>query len=196
MTPATPTIDIARAIRIATFLGAALAGAIVYFAYEPQAAAAQQRIDDAQARLRSDEVAFSEVPHLRLERAELERRYSQLFGQNAEAVFLRELAATVRRHNVKLVTTSVSQDNSDAPPAVARPASFSVSRVNLELRGSYRDLLAAIGDLSLGSAIIAVEPPSMRRDGDTIAATVRAVIYEPPRGGAAANERGKGKRRP
>ncbi len=194
MKHATSAIDIGRALRIATFLCAALAGAFVYFAYEPQAAAAQQRVDDAQARLRSDEVAFSEMPHLRLERAELEHRYAQLFEQNAEAVFLRELASTVRRHGVMLATTSVSQDL-DAPPTVAKPALFSANRVSLELRGTYRDLLGAIGDLSLGSEIVAVEPPSMRRDGSTIAATVRAVIYEPAHGGAGASEHGEGARR-
>jgi Tfp pilus assembly protein PilO len=178
---ATP-IDVPRLIRIATLLFAILAGALVCFAYQPQVDGLQAKLDDAEAQLRSEDVAFAEVPRLRAERAELAQRYDALFEQNPEAVFLRELASTVQRHDVGLVATSVTADATSENGA-AHPALFKQTGVSLELRGTYAHLLAAIGDLSRGSEIVGVDPPTLRRDRDAVVATVPITIYEPSKSG-------------
>jgi Tfp pilus assembly protein PilO len=177
-------IDVPRLIRIASLLFAILAGALVYFAYQPQIDGLQTRLDDAEAQLRSEEVAFTEMPRLRAERFALAERYDALFEQNPEAVFLRELASTVHRHDVRLVATSVTPDaTAENGPAAAHPALFKQTGVSLELRGTYAHLLGAIGDLSRGSEIVGVDPPTLRRDGDAVVASVPVTIYEPSKNG-------------
>jgi hypothetical protein len=171
-------VDVPRLIRIATLLFAILAGSLVYFAYQPQIDAAQLRLDDAEADLRSQDVALSETPRLRAERAMLARRYDTPFAKNPEAVFLRELASTVSRHDVSLVSTTVSADGPGAALA-AHPALFKQTQVLLELRGKYGHLLATVRDLSIGSAIVGVEAPTIRRDGTALIASVPVTIYEP-----------------
>ncbi len=175
---ATNAIDIPRLIRIATLLFTLLGGSIVYFTFAPSVDALQQRIDDAQATLRSDEVAFSEVPHVRVERDALAHRYATLFGQNPEAVFLRELSSTVRRNRVALLSTSVSRD-ANGPKPQPLSSLLAPTALQIELRGSYAHVLAAIGDLSLGSEIVNVAAPSLRRDDDAVIASIPVTIYEP-----------------
>jgi hypothetical protein len=172
-------VDVPRLIRIATLLFALLGGSIVYFTFAPAVDALQQRIDDAQQTLRSDEIAFSEVPHVRTERDELARRYARLFAQNPEAVFLRELSATVRGRRVTLLSTSVSRDPSGARPEATHSALLAPTLLQIELRGRYAQVLAAIGDLSLGSEIVDVAQPSLRSDGDAIIASIPVTIFEP-----------------
>lgn len=176
---ATNAIDVPRLIRIATLLFTLLGGSIVYFTFAPTIDALQQRIDDAQATLRSDEVAFSEVPHVRIERDALARRYAALFGQNPEAVFLRELSSTVRRNGVSLLSTTVTRDTSGPKPASPVTSLLAPTLLQIELRGSYSHVLAAIAEVSLGSEIVNVRAPSLRRDGDAVIASIPVTIYEP-----------------
>ena len=71
-------IDVPRLIRIATLLFALLGATLVYLTFAPVVDGLEQRIDDAQATLRSDEIAASEMPHVRAERDELARHYERL----------------------------------------------------------------------------------------------------------------------
>jgi len=87
-----------RLVRTATLLFGILAGALVYATFEPRVEAAQRRLDDDQSMLRSDDVAFAEVPRLRSERGQLAKRFAELLSENPEALFLRELSAVARRH--------------------------------------------------------------------------------------------------
>jgi len=59
--------------------------------------------------------------------------------------------------------------------------------MQVELRGRYRNLLTAIGDLSLGSAVVDVGNPSIRRDGGVLLATIPITIDEPARAAAASS---------
>ncbi len=173
-------IDVTRLVRIGAIALTVLAVALVYFAYTPTIDALHARIDDGQNELRSDEIALSQVPSLRAERAQLGERYASLFAQNPEAVFVRELATTVHRHRVALLATSVSQDSASNPndgPTLP----FVRTRVSIEMRGTYRALLATISDLSTGSEIVEVLEPSLHRDGALVIASVPAIIYEPQR---------------
>jgi hypothetical protein len=174
---ATP-IDVPRLIRIATVLFAMLAGTCVYFFYEPQTEAAEVRLNDAQTSILSQDVAFGAMSRLRMELAALVRHYDTPFVRNPEAVFLRELASTATRHGVTLVSTSVAQDPT-AEADASHPAFFRQTQVALELRGTYRNLLATVRDLSNGSAIVAVNPPTLRRDNGALLATIPVTIYEP-----------------
>jgi len=171
------SIDVPRLIRIATLLLSILGGSLVYFTFAPQIDAATLRLDDAEANLRSQDVALSEMPRLRVEREQLVRRYETSFAKNPQAVFLRDLASTVARHDVALVSTNVSQQTVQNTNPQA--ALFKETGVLLELRGAYRDLLGTVRDLSNGSAIVAVDSPAIRRDGNALIANVPVTIYEP-----------------
>ena len=174
------TIDVTRLIRIGALALTILAVVLVYFTYTPTIDALHARIDDGQNELRSDEIALSQVPALRAERTTLGERYASLFAQNPEAVFVRELATTVHRHHVALLSTSVVQDSASAP-SDGPTLPFVRTRVSIEMRGTYRALLVTISDLSTGSEIVEVLEPSLHRDGAAVIASVPAIIYEPQR---------------
>ena len=91
---------------------------------------------------------------------------------------MRELSATARADNLVLLSTSVTRDSEAATNPLAS-ALLAPTRVTVELRGPYRNVLAAIGSLSLGSEIVDVAAPSLRRDGDAVIASVPVTIYEP-----------------
>ncbi|GAC1442288.1 MAG: hypothetical protein NVS2B3_08290 [Vulcanimicrobiaceae bacterium] len=180
-------IDVSRLIRIAALGCTAIAVALVYVWYAPQIDALQARIDDGRSELRSDETTFDQAPALRAQRSRLAARYATLLAQNPEAVFVRELATTVRRHHVTLVSTNVTQETA-LPEPQAASIPFSRARVEIELRGTYRALLGTVADLSTGSEIVEVREPNLRREGDQLAATVPVTVYEPLR--SAASSRG------
>ncbi len=175
-------IDVSRLIRIAALACTLAAGVLVYAAYAPVVETLQARIDDGRNELRSDDLAINAATALRGERARLARRYASLLAQNSQAVFVRELATTVHRHRVALVATNVSQETSTATDTTSIP--FSRTHMTIDLRGTYRTLLATIADLSTGSEIVEVREPSMHREGTEIAATVPVIIYEPLRAAA------------
>ncbi|MGH7728851.1 MAG: hypothetical protein ACREM2_08680 [Vulcanimicrobiaceae bacterium] len=172
------TPRVARWIALGTVLAALAAGSLAWVAYEPAVAAATDRVRNDALALRSNEIAFAEVPHLRAERSELARRYAPLFSENAQAVFLRELAADASRRHVAVLATQLAASNAtpNATHALLAPTGF-----DLELGGTYRDLLAAIEDLSLGSEIVTVGMPTLHRDGNSLAASVPVTLDEPLR---------------
>ena len=173
--------NVARLIKIATLLFGILAGSLVYLTFEPKVDVAQRTLQDDESMLRSDEVVFSAVPGLRLERAQLAKRYAGLFSENAEALFLRDLSTLARLHDVSVVSASLS---TDPPPASRLPGTlFQRTAMQLELHGEYRNLLAAISDLSHGTAVVNVGLPSIRRDGAALLATIPLQIDEPARNG-------------
>ncbi len=173
-------IDVRRLIRIATFLFCVVAATLVYLSFAPQIDASGERIDAAQSQLNSDESSFSELGVLRSERDSLARRYARLFAQNPEAVFLRGLASDVARHGVTLVATTETRDTSSQPANAPDAGSAAEKTVlSVEMRGHYRNLLAAIGELSLGPEIVRVDMPTLRRDGADVTALVPVTIFEP-----------------
>lgn len=173
----TRPIDVPRLIRLATLLLAVTAGASVFFAYEPRTELLSQRLDDTETALRSDDVAFSEIPTLRIERDRLAKQYT-FVARDAEAVFLRELASNVHRHALTLLSTTASQ--TDLPNrSFGDGVAFGATDLTLELAGSYEHLLAGLSEMSLGSEMVGVEAPSFRRDGLRLVATVPVTIYEP-----------------
>ncbi len=178
----TNAVNVPRLIAIATLLFCVLAASLVYLAFDPQVEALQMRLDDEQATLRSEEVAFAEIPHVRFERDQLARRYDRLLAENPEAVFLNDLDATTRRHGVRLSATTIARDTAattQTSDPQGQPSLFTQTRVRLELRGTYGGLLAAIGDLSLGDEIVRVEAPSLQRSGNELVASVPVTIFEP-----------------
>jgi len=173
----TRPIDVPRLIRLATLLSSVAAGAVVFFAYEPRTELLAQRLDDTETALRSDDIAFAEIPRLRVERDRLARQYT-FIARDAEAVFLRELASNVHRHALTLLSTTASQ--SDVPNRSSGDGvTFHATDLTLELGGSYEHLLAGLSEMSLGSEMVGVEAPSLRRDGPRLVATVPVTIYEP-----------------
>ncbi len=173
----TRPIDVPRLIRLATLLLTVAAGAAVFFAYEPRTELLSQRLDDTETALRSDDIAFSEIPRLRIERGQLAKQYT-FVARDAEAVFLRELASNVHRHALTLLSTIASL--TDLPNRSSGDGlTFHATDLTLELAGSYEHLLAGLSEMSLGSEMVGVEAPSFRRDGLRLVATVPVTIYEP-----------------
>jgi hypothetical protein len=175
-------IDVARLIRVGTLLFAILAGSLVYATYEPTANTIQARLDAAQFTLRSEDLVFAETPRVRAELTTLARRFDPILGRRAQAVFLRELASTVKRRELVLVSTTEPENGSSV---TTRRPSFSVpfhqARVTVELRGTYRHLLAAFGDLTQGSGVVSIGVLTLRRGEGAIVATIPVTIYEPIR---------------
>jgi hypothetical protein len=176
-------IDGTRMLRATTLIVSLLSCTGIYCAYQPQIDALALRLQDDESELRSGDIAFSELPRLRVEQAVLARRYRGAFERAGEATFLRHLASTVRGHNVTLVSTSVAQDTTAGSNGSNRTL-FEATHATLELRGRYVDLLAAVADLSAGAEMVGVDTPALRRDGDAIVASVPVTLSEPQSGGA------------
>lgn len=175
------SIDAPRTIRIATLLAALAAGVLVYLAYAPRIAAAERRLDDDVAQLASDEIAIGETAAMRASRDVLARRYAALFAKSPQAVFVRDLGKTALRSGVTIVGTTATHD----PEADAARAPGSVLRgttMTVELAGSYRGVLAAIADLSLGSEVVRVDAPTLRRRDGGVDATIPITLFEPAGG--------------
>jgi hypothetical protein len=77
-----------------------------------------------------------------------------------------------------VVSTSASREPA-ANAAKGDDELFTRVDLTVELRGTYRDLLATIVDLSLGGAIARVAGPSFRRTGSALVATVPVTLFEP-----------------
>jgi len=176
---AATSVDFPRLIRIVTLFSAILGGALVYFTFEPDIDGLSLRLADTDSELRSDDVAFSEITRLKAERVELFDRYAQLFTQNPQAIFLRELTANVRRHAVTLVSTSVADDRSIPRDRNIQLPAFRETHLTVEIEGRYRDLLAAIADMSASSQLVEVGEANMNRDGKLVIASVPIVLFEP-----------------
>ena len=188
----TPAIDARRLVRIATVLSCIVAGSCVYFALGPYVESASQRVDGAELQLDSDRTTAFNVRALAEERGVLVRRYARLFAQNPEAVFIRGLASDAARHGVTLLSTSESKSDSpttipntstSGPSLVPGDAAMSIgaerTAISVSLRGRYRNLLATIGEMSLGPEIVRVDPPTLTRDRSEVTAIVPVTIFEP-----------------
>ena len=178
----TAAIDTPRLIRIATLLLALAAGALVFFSYAPRIDLAQQRLDDDAAMLQSSEIAVREMGEMRASRDALARRYDPLFAKNSEAVFIADLDAIAARRRVTLVSTSTTHEVAASNERISGSI-LRGTHVGIELRGTYRRVLAAITDLSLGSEIVRVDEPTLRRRDDDIEATIPVTLFEPALGG-------------
>lgn len=171
------SIDIPRLIRIASVLFAFAAAVGVDLTYRPQIDAAERLVEDRNDELRSDQVAFREATFLRGERARLAGRYAMLFAENPQAVFVRELATTMRRNGVTLVSTSVTPEDPNGERSAA--GLLTKTHVTIVMSGSYRRLLGTVADLSAGSEIVDVGVPNLTREGTSVVASVPVDIYEP-----------------
>jgi hypothetical protein len=168
-----------RLIRVATLLLALFGGSLVFLAYEPRIVALQTTLEDTESELRSDDIAFAEVPRLRAERARLATHYEHLFGLSSEATFLRELATAVRRRGVDLVSTTVVPTDDASQVSAVQTSHFKETHLLLQVRGSYSNLLATVVDLSMESELVRIAVPTMRREGNDILATVPVTLLVP-----------------
>lgn len=177
MISSTP-IDVSRTMRLATLLLAVAAAAVVYVVDEPRVGALQERIDDAATALRSEEIAANEASRLRDERDVLASRYAPLFAQNAEALFLHDVLTLTRARHVRILATSLGASEPERTSDGGH-VPFVKTHGTLELRGGYRNLLQVVAELSTGFAIVAVETPAFRRDGEAVVATIPVTILAP-----------------
>lgn len=169
----------ARWARLATAGLAFGTAALIVAAYRPRFEATGAALASAELQLRSDEITLARLPEMTQRRTELATRYAAAFGGNPQAAFVRELGRTLDRHRVRL-TSSVATEEPDVASGGYRSA-FPASKLSLELRGRYRDLIAVIAGLSHGGELVRVEAPSFHRDASELAADVPLTLYEPAR---------------
>ena len=132
----------------AAWIFAALAGsALGFFLWQPMVDAAIIRLEDAQARLQSDGVAFATKAGLERERGRL-RRYATAAAGRGEADLLRRLSVVTQKHHVRVLSADVAPPSSRPADSQTRePAALEGTAARIEMTGSYRALLLAIDDL-------------------------------------------------
>ncbi len=175
-----------RAMRTATLACTLAACAAVLLAYRGPLDDARDAVANERLQLRSDATTFAELARLRRDRPLLAARYATSFSGNAQARFIRELAWELRRRRVVLASSSATADQTALPGPGAYHSAFGASRLNLELRGTYRNIIAAIAGLSAGSELVRVEPASIHRAGTELSALVPVTVYDPSLPGPAA----------
>ena len=179
----TGTIDVRRLIRVATLALCVVVASVVYFTFAPDVDSASLRVEQALSQVQSDRSTAYRVDALRQARKTLSSRYARLFAQNPEAVFLGDLSTNVARHGLALVSVSEAHDPvgqiATAPPDPSTPSAGQRIALTVEMRGTYRNLLAAIEQLSFGPEIVRVDAPTLRRDGSDVAAMIPVTIFAP-----------------
>lgn len=154
---------------------AVAAGAVstAYVQTEPAISDAQLRLRSAELTLRSDEVTFAAMAQLRAEERRLRIRFGREFGIDPQARTLRALALVTRRHHLDF---SSSQSAPGMPEGRAKPNEFEDVHLNLELRGRYRDALAAIDELTRDCQIVRVESATLHRSAETLVLDLSIAI--------------------
>ncbi len=147
----------------------------------PRLEALRGELADAEQQLRSDEVTAAELARLTRREPELSARYATAFNGHAQTVFLRELARTLDRRHLALMSTSAAPAGQPDESTDRIRSAFATTRLSLELHGAYRDIVGALADLSNGSELVRVEAPSFHRAGGQVSADVPVTIYDPSR---------------
>jgi hypothetical protein len=177
-----------RIVRLASFVCALGAALLVSIAYRPQFESARAALSGAELQLRSGEIAAAQTAELQRRRRDLAARYSAAFGGHVQARFLRELARTLKRHRAALTASAAAPAAAAAGGGNAYRSAFAATRLSLELRGTYRDLVTVIGELSYGTELVRVEAPSFHLAGNLLGAVVPVNVYDPARSAPAGGE--------
>jgi hypothetical protein len=165
--------------RLAAALAAPVGLCCGLFAVQGDVDSARRRYADDEGRLQSDRVIFATRTSLERERRDLDRRHPALATGASQSEFVRTLAQVTRRHSV---TVSAIELTSDAPDANQRGRGRNAIRglgLRLELRGSYRSLLASLVELATASDAVHVDLPSFHADGNGLAASIPIVVLRP-----------------
>jgi len=172
-----PSSTVIRMIRVSAVACAIVAAAIVYFSSAPKLAILSARLDETGAVLRSDDIVLSTVGRVRARRDLLQRRYARMLRRDAEASFIQDLDANVRRHGAAVISTTAqrggAEEASDDGDTGLRHIAFTI-----ELGGSYRNLLAATAKLSTGNQMVDVRSVSLRRADNRLIARIPIVLFE------------------
>ncbi len=172
-----PSSSVIRMIRVSAVACAIVAAAVVYFSSEPKVATLSARLDETSAVLRSDDIVLSTIGRVRARRDLLQRRYARMLRRDAEASFLRDLDADVRRHGADVISTT-AQRNDAGPADDASDTGLRRIAFTIELRGSYLNLLDATANLSTGHQIVDVRSVSLRRSDNQLVARIPIVLFE------------------
>jgi hypothetical protein len=100
-----------------------------------------------------------------------------MLHRGVEAVFIRDLDANVHRHGADVLSTIAQRDRADGSTADGETEMRRID-LTIELRGSYRNLLGTIADLSVGDQIVDVRSVSLRRADTSLIARVPISLFE------------------
>jgi hypothetical protein len=164
--------------RLAAALAAPIGLCCGLFAVGGDVDAARRRYADDEGRLQSDRVIFATRTSLERERRDLGRRHHGLASGAAESEFVRTLAQIARRHGVIVSAIDLTSDVADAHRSERGNAIRGLG-LRVELRGSYRALLASLVELARDSDAVHVDTPSFHADGGGLAASIPVIILRP-----------------
>ncbi len=172
-----PAFHVVRLIRASAVACAIATAAVIYLSNEPRISALSNRLEETNAVLRSDDVVLANTERARAQRDLLRRRYARMLHRGVEAIFIRDLDANVHRHGADLLSTTAQRDGADGSPADGETEMRRID-LTIELRGSYRNLLGTIADLSVGDQIVDVRSVSLRRADTSLIARVPISLFE------------------
>jgi hypothetical protein len=152
-------------------LGAALSG---LFFLQPDVTVEMTRIEQDRGRLHSDEVVLATRGAIERERARLYSRHRAVAEGEVQSSFLRQLAIVARRHSVRII--SVDAATMPIAPVQRRSEALEQLPLHMEMRGTYRALLASLDELSRITDGVRVETPSFHWEGTTLGASVPVFI--------------------
>ena len=150
---------------------ASLAAVFAGLSFDGALAELNRRATDDRATLASDRVAFSEQAHLQAKRTLLRDRLRAMLRDDAEAQLIRELGRIAHRRHVWIEEAATL-----ARAQTHLLAESTGERLTLRLRGTYRDLLLSLDDLSLGPAVVDVDTPTISKQGGQLEASIPVTL--------------------
>jgi hypothetical protein len=172
-----PSTSVVRLIRASAIACAIATAAVIYLSNEPRISTLSNRLEETNAVLRSDDIVLANIVRERARRDLLLRRYAPTLRRGVEATFVRDLDANARRHGADVISTSAERDSSGGSAADGATGTRRID-LTIELRGSYRNLLSTIANLSDGNQIVDVRSISLRRADTNLIARVPISLFE------------------
>ncbi len=173
--------SIVRLIRTSAVACAIATAAVIYLSNESKISALSNRLEEANAVLRSDDIALASIGRVRSQRDLLRRRYAPMLRRGVEAAFIRDLDTNVRRHGAEVMSTTSQRDGVDGSAELGETEMRRID-LTIELRGSYRNLLSTIAAISAGNQVVDVRSVSLRRADADIIARVPISLFEASEG--------------
>lgn len=162
-----------RTVRALTILGAMIAG---FFFLQPDVTLAMQRLDQDRGRLHSDEVVFATQATIERERTRLLSRHRSIADGEAQSDLMHKLALLARRHSIRVMAIDAATIATSPLQHRGPDGNLDQLRLRIEMRGSYRGLLATIDELARISDAVRIEAPSLHWDGTALGASVPLFI--------------------
>ncbi len=167
-----------RLTRVVCVVTGLMVASLAIAVTEPDVKSAARRLDEARARERSDAIVLGSRGFLEHERLRLLARHRSVVDGSAQFRFIHTLAATARRHDVRVLSVDVTTRAVPIPNGRRVAANLAELGLQLHLRGAYRNLLTMLDDLGRAADSVSIEMPSLRGDGSNVEASIPVVLRQ------------------